>query len=231
MNHSEALKQMAVERYLLDEMGPDARNEFEEHMFDCTECALDVRTGVVFIDEAKKQLPKMAVVMDAGPELAEKAAKARRDWFAWLRPVYMAPVMAALLLVVGYQNLVVLPGLRTAANEPSLAPSTPLRGATRGDGDHQKLTTTVVQGLSIPDVLPADGTGYVSYVVELVNPQGKTAWSKTVVVPQAGEPGLTLTIPGRVLENGTYMLKVAGVDAQGARTPVATSTFDLTVTK
>jgi hypothetical protein len=227
---------MAAERYLLDELGPDARDEFEDHLFDCPECAMDLRAGVVFIDEAKRQLPKLAAAKDARPEAVVKPEKVRRDWFGWLKPVYMAPVMAALLIVVGYQNLVVLPGLEMAANQPSLAPSTPLHGATRGGDDHQKVTATAERGVSIPDVLPADRTGYVSFVVELVNPQGKTAWSKTVAIAQADETGhdfgqQTLTIPGRILENGTYTVKVIGVDAQGGRTQVATYVFDLTVSK
>ena len=44
---------MATERYLLDEMSPELREAFEEHMFECTECALDVRSGNVFLSEAK----------------------------------------------------------------------------------------------------------------------------------------------------------------------------------
>ena len=46
MTHSEAVQQMAAERYLLDELAPDVRDAFEEHMFDCQECALDVEGSV-----------------------------------------------------------------------------------------------------------------------------------------------------------------------------------------
>lgn len=232
MNHSEALETMAVERYLLHEMGPDARDEFEEHMFDCPECATDVRAGVVFIDEAKKQLPKLAAEKAARPERAANSEKERRDWFAWLKPAYMVPVMAALLLVVGYQNFVEVPALEMAANQPHLAPLTLLRGATRGD-EHQKVTASAAQGLAIPvDLLPVDGTSYASYAIELVNPQGKTMWSAAVPAPRAGEPTQqTLVIPGRALENGTYTVKMIGVDAQGARTPMESYAFDLAVTK
>ena len=224
MNHSEALQQMAVEQYLLDEMGPDARDAFEEHMFDCTECAMDVRAGVVFIDEAKRQLPWLAA------EAKAKPAKEARDWFAWLKPVYMVPAFATLLCVVAYQNIVEVPALQMAVSQPSLVPVTALRGAVRGE--HQKLTATA-QGVAIlVNLQPDEGAAseYASYTVELVNPQGKVAWSTTVAAPREDEPAQqSLTIPRRGLENATYTVKVIGVDAHGARADVRTDVFDLTV--
>ena len=42
MDHSEAVRLMATERYLLGEMSPDVREAFEGHLFECEECALDV---------------------------------------------------------------------------------------------------------------------------------------------------------------------------------------------
>ena len=60
MNHSEAVQMMATERYLLGELSPELREAFEEHYFDCQECALDLRTEAAFVDAAKAQLPNMA---------------------------------------------------------------------------------------------------------------------------------------------------------------------------
>ena len=45
MDHSEAVRLMATERYLLNEFTPAQKEEFEEHFFGCQECALDVRMG------------------------------------------------------------------------------------------------------------------------------------------------------------------------------------------
>ena len=61
MDHSEAVEQMLAERYLLNELPPEMRDAFEEHMFDCPECAFDMRAGAAFIDEAKLQLPGLTV--------------------------------------------------------------------------------------------------------------------------------------------------------------------------
>ena len=45
MDHEAAVQQMVVEQYLLDELAPELRDEFEEHLFDCAECSLDLRAG------------------------------------------------------------------------------------------------------------------------------------------------------------------------------------------
>ena len=43
----------ASERYLLDEMSQDERDQFEEHYFSCVECADEVRAVFAFADNAK----------------------------------------------------------------------------------------------------------------------------------------------------------------------------------
>jgi len=43
MDHQEALRRSAVEKYLLNEMPQPERDEFEEHFFGCQECAADLR--------------------------------------------------------------------------------------------------------------------------------------------------------------------------------------------
>lgn len=235
MNHSEAVEAMLVEKYLLDELGPDARDAFEEHLFDCPECAMDVRAGDAFVREAKVQLPGMvAGAVPHSVPAVKKPAKVPRDWLGWLRPVYLAPAFALLLAVVAYQNFVTIPHLRTDGEEPRLVPVEPLRGATRG-AEHQKLTAARGQGLAVPiDLLPADmpeGTAFPSYAFALIGPDGKTAWTATVATSAAEDAGQkALLIPARMLHEGTYTVTVAGVDAQGAQTPVERYVFDLTLT-
>ncbi len=45
MTHQQALDTMAAERYLLDEMTEIEKHAFEEHFFDCDDCAHEVRLG------------------------------------------------------------------------------------------------------------------------------------------------------------------------------------------
>src|SRR5579859_7140734 len=39
MNHEEAIRMMGTEQYLLNELSPELREQFEEHFFDCGICA------------------------------------------------------------------------------------------------------------------------------------------------------------------------------------------------
>jgi hypothetical protein len=232
MNHSEAVKDMAAERYLLDELSPDVRDAFEEHMFDCSECALDVRCGSLFVGEAKAQLPTIGL----GSPAAKKVSLPRekdKQWFAWLRPAFAVPVMATLLVVVGYQNLITLPALHNAVNEPRVVQVAPLYGATRG-GSRISITADRANGIVLPVDLPVDSAAASSISFELSNAQGKTVWTSSIPAPaqNAGSDAqLSIVVPGAMLENGTYTLTVAGVDSHGARNAIGRYVFDVVLSK
>src|SRR6516164_11306381 len=98
MNHEEALQQNATERYLLNELDPELRDQFEEHLFGCQECALDVRAAAMFVEQTKVILAEPAVA----PAVKESApAKTTSGWLAWLHPAFAVPVLALLLAVIG----------------------------------------------------------------------------------------------------------------------------------
>jgi len=55
MDHNLASETYAAERYLLDEMPPEERDEFEEHFFSCRVCGEDVQTrGPCLVSESCK---------------------------------------------------------------------------------------------------------------------------------------------------------------------------------
>src|SRR5260370_39875487 len=101
MDHDVVVRLKMTERYLLGELDTDARDEFEEHFFDCPDCALDVRAGALFVEQSKVVLAEKAEPVSAGQPVTA-AHPARPGWFAWLRPAFVAPVMVLLLAVIGY---------------------------------------------------------------------------------------------------------------------------------
>ena len=244
MNHSEAIEQMAAEKYLLDELTPDLRDAFEEHMFDCPECAFDIRAAASFVSEAKVQLPGIAAAERAPFPEATKAEKdrppngqpvKRRDWMGWLRPLFASPliagpVFAALLIVVGYQNLITYPALKLAASEPRLLPSAALHAGTRG-GERSEVQAVRKQGVLVQVELP-EHTAFTTYVVDLYDPEGKLAWTQNISVASNGADGdsLSLMIPGEGLRQGAYSMAVSGVSVTGQRMEIERHTFDIHLT-
>lgn len=232
MNHSEAVEQMTSERYLLNELTPDARDAFEEHLFDCPECALDLRAGALFVREAKVQLPELVASQTRNG--TAKSREKQSFWFSLWRPAFAAPAFAALLIVVGYQNFVTFPTLRQSANEPRLAPLAPLRSATRGatvptfTADSKHGVALPVDLVIDPEVAPA-----ASYSFDLRDPQGKLVWTGSLPAAAQGtgsDQSFSLTIPGGMLQSGPYSLMVTSVTAQGGRTPVEQYNFDIVMT-
>jgi hypothetical protein len=233
MDHSEAVQQMMAERYLLGELTLDVREAFEEHLFDCPECALDLRAGTAFVEAAKAQLPKLTGAAPASvPSRSHKPRVQREWWLSWLRPAFAVPAFASLLLVLCYQNLVIYPGLRAAAGEPRLLPLVTLHEATRG-GAHLAITADRRHGVALPVDLPAQSSpdAYASYYLDLYDPQGKLAWTGAVAAPSdSDDQRLSLVIPGAMLHSGAYSLVVSGAGAHGERTVIDRYAFDLRLT-
>ena len=102
----------ATEKYLLGDLSGDQREAFEEHFFECTECAQDVRATAILIDNAR------AVLREAPVPAREFQPARQKAWFGWLQPAWGLAAAALVLAVVGYQNLVTIPHLKTqvAAN-------------------------------------------------------------------------------------------------------------------
>jgi hypothetical protein len=232
MDHSEAVEQMAAERYLLDELAPEAREAFEEHFFDCSDCALDMRVATAFVDEAKTQLPSLTKPTPFLARPKGSASASMRDrWMAWWRPVFVAPAFAALLLAFGYQNLVTFPALRASADQPSVFSVAAVPSALRGN------TLPVVEvsrknGVALPIDFSAasPAASFVSYSLELYDPNQKRVWTGTAETGEADQQ-IMLHIPGAMLRNGAYKLAVLDDDPHGQRTAIKTYAFEVHMTK
>jgi hypothetical protein len=223
MDHDEAVRLKITERYLLDELDSEQREQFEEHFFDCQECALDVRAGAMFVEQAKAALAEKPVTAPK-PE----AGKSRAGWLTWLRPAFAVPVMAVLLAVIAYQNLVQIPNQQQAANQMQALPHASINISTRG-GSAQHVTTKPGQGFLLQLSIPPDPS-YTSYILELYNPAGRLQWSLTIPASPSDD-FYPITIPGAGLQQGTYKLAVSGITATGQSTKLDSSTLELQIQK
>lgn len=232
MDHDMVVRQKMTERYLLDELDPAARDEFEEHFFDCQECALDVHAGALFVEQSKVVLAeKPEPVAAALPPTA--SVPAIPGWLAWLRPAVVAPVMVLLVTVVAYQNLVTYPRLQQALNSPRVLPWASVNVGTWGSGG-PVVTTRPGQGFLLFVRIPPDGS-YSHYTTDLYNSAGKLEWSLTIPVASGKETSAQdqwpVQVPGANREAGSYTLAVHGVTAAGESKEVGRASFELQIQK
>jgi hypothetical protein len=234
MDHNEAVQQMATEKYLLGELPPELREAFEEHFFDCPECAMDLRVAAAFVEEAKVHLPELTgPLSEPSASRPAPAIEKKQSWFSssrlsWWRPAFAAPVFATLLLVIGYQNLVTLPALRSTASEPLLSPMVYLHSGTRS-GAPSPIEVDAKHGIALVVDRPQQ-PGYPSFVFQLFDPQNKPVL--TIAAPSDGQVGqtgdstLSLAIPGADLHDGAYTLAISGLAANGDRTEIERHRLD-----
>jgi Putative zinc-finger len=233
MDHTAVVREKMTEKYLLQELEPEVRDEFEEHYFDCPECTLDVRAGSQFVEESKVVLAEEAepvpVRAISGPRSGRQPVRqpARQPWFAWLRPAFAAPALALLLAVAGYQNLVTYPTLRAELNQPQVLPAAvSVNVGTYGGSD----TPTIVpagRGLLLYVRITPDGS-YARYMVELYSPAGKSEGSISIPAP-VGPSVVPVTMPGATREAGTYTTAVRGVTSSGETKDLGSTSFQLQI--
>jgi hypothetical protein len=215
MNHTEAISTGAVERYLLGQLSASESEEFEQHFFDCLECARDLRAGAIFEENAR------SVFLDEGP-LPEPSPRTIVEkppfWtLLWQRPWSAAPAFASVLLaaVAAYQAWVVIPGLRGRLND-ALAPqpvvSHVLPPISRGDS----RVLEVPQG-SLFYTIYMDPTwegSFAAYDCSIIDESGATKVSLRLPTPPPGKP-LEILLARSLLPSGRYTVVVHPVAESG----------------
>jgi len=89
MDHDEAIQLQAAVKYVLGELSPVQREEYEEHYFDCAECASDLKAAAGFVDAAREVLRQ-----ETASSLAKDSVAARGGWLGWFQPVAAVPAFA-----------------------------------------------------------------------------------------------------------------------------------------
>lgn len=196
MEHNRVSETRAVERYLLGEMPPEERDDFEEHYFGCAVCAQDVRSGARFRANARELL--------RNPEQFAKAKPAR--W--WQVPSFV-PVAASFLLLgalIGYE----VPQLKQQNAVQLVASGAPvfvLRDASRGSEGPKGARIPHGSGpVSLNfEVISDEKSG--TYDCTIADSSGKTIAVTKVEAPQ-GQESLSLQIQRDYFPAGHYSISV-----------------------
>ena len=212
MEHTEAVSQFAVEKYLLGELSPEARSAFEEHYFGCEECATDLRAAAMFVSQAKKELARPSFAQAQVDAVAPK--RKLFSFPALLRPAFAVPAMAAMLAVIAFQNVVTVPHLRdeaTVASQPQVLPSVNLvDGGSRGEEIRTVVANAHQPYLLFVDV-PAQNR-FSGYRCSLYSPSGKVIW-QIMIPPAQVSDTVPIQVPSENAEAGVNTLLVQGIPA------------------
>jgi len=220
MDHELAVKSQACEKYLLGELSPDLRDTYEEHYFSCAECATQLRMAAELVGAGQQifaQTPAPAVA---------RPVHESGGWLRWFRPAIAIPLLATLLLVVGYQNLVLIPQLKES-RAPRVLPMFSLISAnTRGE-TVPAFTTQPNQLVGLYVDVPADAA-YSTYQIALVDPWGKTTPVRSLSYAEAQKTQVVVVNPGKI--SGKYILVISGqTNSQLASPPAELARIQFTI--
>ena len=206
MDHNEAIQQEAVVKYVLGELSPVLREEYEEHYFDCSECAIDVKALATFADttrEVLRQERACAAAKDAVPE--------RGGWLRWLQPIVAVPAFAALLLIVAYQNTVTIPQARQEGSSGTaqiIFSSYPLRGVNTAGEEGRTLSIRPSEAFFLNfDFVPT--RSFDSYIGQIEDAEGHVLLRSKIAGGNANQEA-HLPIPAGMLHPGKYVLAFYG---------------------
>jgi hypothetical protein len=215
---------MATERYVLGELQAPELEAFEDHYFDCRECARDVRAAAAF-----REVSTSLLRADPPPRPRMQPARARSlaAWF-WPAPSGLLAAAAALLVAVVYQGSQSADLRQRLADAespqaismhflPIARASEPPAVVARAEDRFVGVTLSASWEQSFP-----------RYALQLVDASGLIRWSEEIGAPDPGGE-IQLLLPSRDLSPGGYVLEVRGVSAKDGRRGEALARYPFTL--
>jgi hypothetical protein len=211
MAHEEAEKTMAADRYLLNELTAEQRLRFEEHYFECQECADAVEAGQIFINGIRPVPEPVSLWQKIMAPVAVPA------WRMWA----LAGATAASLSLVGFQNLY--------SPTAPLANTVLLAGETVKGSDDDRTYALRTPSATVEVVL-LDAAAFPFYRVDITRRgDGKTLSQVVPAPPKESEHRLSVQMKREALGMGRFTVAVSGLDGPQARQshPVETYYFQI----
>jgi hypothetical protein len=206
MDHNEAVQLQAAVKYVLGELSPVQRDDYEEHYFDCAECALDIKALATFADTTREVLRQ-----EKANQLAKDFLPARGGWLRWLQPIVAVPAMVGLLIMLGYQSFVSVPhwkALATQSAAPRVLPMFSLITANTRSSDSLAFRVPQGEPFGVYIDVPTDAS-YQAYLLRLVDPKGQSTILRTLSYEEAQKTQVVEVNPGQ--SPGAYQIVVLGL--------------------
>jgi len=204
MVHDEAIRSQAAERYAARELSRAEQDAFEEHFFDCQECAEAVHFELTFAANVRAVSRKSPDDQPAPKALRASSGEGWRDWFR-LRPALAFSFAANFVLAAGFGYVLLTATHESMAprfTQPYFAPG-PTRGA---DDVHTVLPGEAFYAVRFPVAVAASQ----DYSYEILDAAGKRESSGSLKAPASDDASLYLQLSVRSLPAGIHTLVIRG---------------------
>ncbi|HZT28649.1 MAG TPA: zf-HC2 domain-containing protein [Bryobacteraceae bacterium] len=221
MDHETAIRLQAAERYVARALSESERDEFEEHFFECAECAEEVRWEQIFVANAREVFREQTQRPPRPAAAPEPVAEPRRagGWFSfgWLRPAFALSAFAnvALLLVGGYEFLEVMPRLRAqleTLQTPQLTAAISVPTIVRAEPKLIQVPSSmrlIPLSFALPHRFP-------KYQYEVAREDGMGRFGGSVPSPAATDEELLLSVPAARLTGGAWRVSLRGIEGSSS---------------
>lgn len=202
MDHAEATATYAVDRYLMGDLNAAEADAFEDHYFDCVECADDLRVGMRFMNGGRDLAREAAAPVEAPVVRIDERRPRRSVWM----PAAAGAIAAALVLVIGAPLL-----MRSRASAPSIQTAAILAfglGQSRGEADVPVIDGK--QDITLSKDVPLDPP-YARYEARIE--QSRKAVLHIPLTPRRDGESTSVTV--RNLSAGRYDLVIVGFSPAG----------------
>ena len=225
MDHLEAKRLHAAEKYILGELSADPRDAYEDHYFDCAECAEDVKAALSFVTGGRQVFREEPIPVPAPPHMSPAPSR----WAAWIRPLIAVPAFAAVLLAVGIYIQPAKPqlGVVTPPGQVLLSsPSFGLHGGDRLENEKTIIQLRASESFQLHfDFVPAQARIFPAYTGELQDASSHVLLQYVIPADRINKE-VNLIVPAALLRSGDYSLAVFGQDSTSSvKAPVGRFLF------
>lgn len=195
MEHETARTTLAAERYILGEMTAVERDDYEQHYFDCAECANDVQMTALFVDNGRAAL-------------REKATNVK-SLSAWRNRLGVAAAAAA--VAVGGWFVVLAPRLTPAASMIAAVDSATNSGGVQLAPVNSRAGETTTYDVDAPSTLQVPVDAEAEFAATLTNAKGDEVGTTKKEVRDG-----YLTLKVGELPAGRYKLVISRTDGNSS---------------
>jgi len=210
MNHSNAIENNAAEQYVLGAMSDEERNAYEEHMFNCSACAEEVKCLAEFGEGVKSVFSREGA--DRLYQFEEKPGFWRS---LWLPAPRFACAAALVFCFVGlYQTgakYTLQADLQKARSQPVMTPQVVAKSEQFPLHEKRTVIKPFIVSLGNPFELELRVEKNKPYQATIVTTEPRIK-KFSVNIPAQDDNFVRILVPGNMLQPGNYIVSLEAID-------------------